>query len=333
MQETVKKEIILCVDDDVSVLNALRTLISNTISNDYIIEIAESGEEALEIFQEIQAEGNELCVVISDFIMPNLRGDELLVRIHELSPESVKIMLTGQSSLQGIKRAINEANLYRFIEKPFDNSDMMLTLRSALHSFRQERELELRNRELEMANAHLEHLVAERTSELVEKNKQLEKLSITDRLTGLNNRLKLDQVIDEEFARCRLEFGRFALILLDIDKFKSINDTYGHAVGDMVLIEFANLLVDGIRSEDVAGRWGGEEFLIICPNTELKDAAGLAEHLRNKVAEHSFPVIQNRTSSFGVSEFRKGDTIAAMLNRADSALYRAKENGRNRVEF
>ena len=328
-----KKEIILCVDDDVSVLNALRTLISNTISKDYIIEIAESGEEALEICQDVEAEGNELCAVISDFIMPGMYGDELLVRIHKMSPRSVKIMLTGQSSLQGVKRAINEANLYRFIEKPFDNSDMMLTLKSAIHAFRQDRELELRNRELEIANTHLEQLVAERTSELVEKNKQLEKLSITDRLTGLNNRLKLDRVIDEEFARSRLESGIFALILLDIDKFKSINDTYGHSVGDMVLIEFANLLSAGIRSEDVAGRWGGEEFLIICRNTDLNPAAALAESLRQRVAEHSFPVIKNRTSSFGVSAYQNGDTIAAMLNRADSALYRAKENGRNRIEF
>lgn len=327
------KGIILCVDDDVTVLNALRTMLANAFEGRHTIEIAESGEEALDICEELKLKGRELTVVISDFIMPSMRGDELLIRIHEISPNTIKIMLTGQSDVQGVKRAINEANLYRFLEKPFDNSDMILTAKSAVHSYHQERELERRNKELESINNHLEQLVKERTNELLEKNKQLEKLSITDRLTGLYNRLKLDQVIDEEFSRSKHGSSSFSIILLDIDKFKSINDTYGHSVGDQVLIEFANLLIIGTREIDIVGRWGGEEFLIICRDTDQDSANALAESLRHRVANHSFPVIMSRTSSFGVAVFTKGDTIASVINRADNALYRAKENGRNRVEF
>ncbi len=108
--------IILCVDDDKTVLTALRTLLSNTIGADCRVEIAESGQEALEIVDDYAAEGRVVDVVISDFIMPQMRGDELLVRLHERNPGMVKILLTGQSDFSGVKRVINEANLYRFIE-------------------------------------------------------------------------------------------------------------------------------------------------------------------------------------------------------------------------
>jgi DNA-binding NtrC family response regulator len=124
--------IILCVDDDKTVLTALRTLLSNTMGTTCRVEIAESGQEAIEIVEELAAEGQEVGLVISDFIMPHMRGDELLVRLHERRPQMVKIMLTGQSDFAGIKRVINEANLYRFIEKPFKNADLVLTAKTAL---------------------------------------------------------------------------------------------------------------------------------------------------------------------------------------------------------
>ena len=104
-------KVLLCVDDDTTVLNALRALLGKAMGDDIAVEIAESGQEALEIYADLLKDGRELSVVISDFIMPNMRGDELLVRLHETSPQTVKIMLTGQSDLEGIKRTINEANL------------------------------------------------------------------------------------------------------------------------------------------------------------------------------------------------------------------------------
>ena len=182
--------------------------------------------------------------------MPGMRGDELLVRMHEKTPRTVKIMLTGQSDLDGVKRSINEANLYRFLEKPFNNADLALTAKSALHTYRQGLELEKRNAELERINAHLESLVAERTAELVEKNKQLEKLSVSDRLTGLYNRLRLDQVLDAELVRSKRYGNSFSVILLDVDHFKSVNDTHGHNVGDELLVAVSR------RTKSATSTWG-----------------------------------------------------------------------------
>jgi FixJ family two-component response regulator/phosphopantetheine adenylyltransferase len=123
--------IILCVDDDKTILTALRDLLDSTINN-CLIEIAESALEAFEICEELAAEGNEPMIVISDFIMPGMRGDELLVRLHKKYPNMIKIMLTGQSELNGVVRVINEANLYRFMDKPFNNDDVVLTTKNAI---------------------------------------------------------------------------------------------------------------------------------------------------------------------------------------------------------
>jgi DNA-binding NtrC family response regulator len=141
--------IILCVDDDLTVLQSLRTLLTKTVGLPCRVEIAESGREALEILDELRGEGLDVHVVISDFIMPSMRGDELLVRLHEKSPHMIKIMLTGQADFEGVKRVINEANLYRFLEKPFNNADLALTARSAVQARAREAALLARVDELE----------------------------------------------------------------------------------------------------------------------------------------------------------------------------------------
>lgn len=323
--------ILLCVDDDKTVLSSLRTLLTKALGSGASIELAESGQEALDICAELYREGREIGVVISDFIMPSMRGDELLVRLHEKHPRMVKIMLTGQSDVEGIKRTINEANLYRFLEKPFNNADLVLTARAALTAYQQARELEQRNAELERINRDLEALVAERTAELVEKNRQLELLSNSDRLTGLSNRLRLDQVLEEEYARCHRSGAALAVILLDVDHFKSVNDTHGHQVGDQVLIAIARLLAAAVREIDVVGRWGGEEFMVVCRETDCDGARVLAEKLREAVAGHDFPVVGHKTGSFGVAALRPEEKLEALIARADAALYQAKHGGRDRV--
>jgi FixJ family two-component response regulator len=151
--------IILCVDDDKTVLTALRTLLSNTIGTDCRVEIAESGQEALEICEELAAVGQAPAAVISDFIMPQMRGDELLVRLHRLYPDMVKIMLTGQSDFAGVRRVINEANLYRFIDKPFKNADLVLTAKTAIEARSTEAAL---REEIQALKARIAELDAQR---------------------------------------------------------------------------------------------------------------------------------------------------------------------------
>lgn len=182
-------------------------------------------------------------------------------------------------------------------------------------------------------NANLEQKVKERTEELEFAKQELEHLANTDRLTQIANRVKLDDVLDNEMMRAQKDNSPLSIILLDIDLFKSVNDQFGHQVGDVVLVEAANLLTEHIRAQDTVGRWGGEEFLIICPQTELEDAVKLSSKLREQFERHTFHVINRKTCSFGVTAFVAGDTSTSLLTRCDSALYEAKNKGRNRVEF
>lgn len=324
--------IVLCVDDDFPVINALRSLLVKHLGAGYRIEIAESGPEALEIAEDLAQQKLELAVVISDFIMPQMRGDELLILLHGRSPNTIKIMLTGQSDFDGVKRTINHANLYRFLEKPFNNADLILTIKSAAQAYRQARLLEKQNAELRDINARLEAKVMERTRELVEKNQELLRISVTDKLTGLFNRLKLDQIVDEEHSRSARYDTPWAVIIADIDHFKSVNDTHGHLIGDQVLIATAQLLSSNTRDIDVVGRWGGEEFLLICRETGQDGALSTAEKLRELIQQFLFPVAGRVTASFGIAAYRSGHSTVETISRADKALYRAKENGRNRVE-
>ncbi|RZT41804.1 GGDEF domain-containing protein [Cupriavidus agavae] len=165
-------------------------------------------------------------------------------------------------------------------------------------------------------------------AELMEKNQQLETLSRTDQLTRVFNRRYLDEALIDALAGQ----SAFSIILLDVDRFKSINDNHGHQVGDRVLVEMAERIVGAKRPADIVGRWGGEEFLIICPDTGLEDAAAQAETLRHAVAAQDFSVMGAMTASLGVASYQPGDTIHGMISRADQALYEAKRRGRNRVQ-
>lgn len=161
--------------------------------------------------------------------------------------------------------------------------------------------------------------------------KIIEKMSVTDRLTGLFNRHKLDEVLLTETDRFSRYKTEFCALLMDIDRFKTINDTFGHQAGDSVLIELAEILTANSRSTDFIGRWGGEEFLVIAIQTSMKQSMLLAEKLRSKVEEKNFPVVGRVTISIGVAQFEPGETIAHFMSRADKALYAAKNSGRNKV--
>ncbi|WP_417606181.1 PAS domain S-box protein [Oceanimonas baumannii] len=172
----------------------------------------------------------------------------------------------------------------------------------------------------------------EHRSILEQKNRELEWVSTTDALTGLANRGRIEQSLAQEIHRYQRYGTGFGLVMLDVDHFKEVNDTCGHAVGDQVLRRLAGLMREHTRLSDCPGRWGGEEFLIICPNTDLQGVHALAEMLRQRIEQEPFPVIGRRTCSFGVTVIGPGDQAKEMLVRADEALYRAKRNGRNRVE-
>ena len=172
-----KESVIICVDDERVVLNGLQSQLTRDFGADYIIELAESGEEALELMRELADEGRDVPVVISDQLMPGMKGHELLSAIHLFSPNTFKILLTGQSDISAISEAVNNANLYRYITKPWDGTDLILTVKEAIRSFYQDKQLEVQNKLLERHNRELEQLVDERTQELrAEKDKSEELL-------------------------------------------------------------------------------------------------------------------------------------------------------------
>jgi diguanylate cyclase (GGDEF)-like protein len=157
-------------------------------------------------------------------------------------------------------------------------------------------------------------------------------LSETDRLTELYNKGKFNEVLQNEIERAKRYKRPLSLIIFDIDHFKKINDTYGHKVGDEVLKELAKLIRKNIRKFDFAARWGGEEFVILAPETDIEGAKNLAEKLRKEVEKHKFLQVNKVTISLGVAQYNFEESPEEFVVRADLALYKAKEGGRNRVE-
>jgi diguanylate cyclase (GGDEF)-like protein/PAS domain S-box-containing protein len=161
--------------------------------------------------------------------------------------------------------------------------------------------------------------------------KQLEKLSSTDMLTGIFNRRKIEELLNIEILRSRRHQRNLSIIMLDIDYFKHVNDNFGHHAGDVVLQQTAEVIKKALRQSDMFGRYGGEEFLIICPETNKEEVMVVAEKVRNAVANFKFKIVEHKTISLGVAEFSDEDTLDELVKKADTALYTSKTNGRNRV--
>ena len=185
---------------------------------------------------------------------------------------------------------------------------------------------------------NLEEKVRQRTEELAAinheldaKNQALAVLSLTDRLTGLCNRRRLDQSLGAEWRRAKRYGTNYSVVMIDLDNFKDVNDAFGHDAGDAVLVRVSDILLATTRETDLVGRWGGEEFVLVCPETSLEEARAMAEGLRQEIADTHFPGIGQLTASFGVADYEADAAPGLLVGRADEAMYRAKQSGRNRV--
>lgn len=161
--------------------------------------------------------------------------------------------------------------------------------------------------------------------------KKLLYLSQTDLLTGLYNRTKIDQALSDEMTRSKRNHREFSILLFDVDFFKKVNDTFGHQMGDKVLISLSHTAKESLRRYDIIGRWGGEEFLVLCPECDNEEAMVVAERLRKNVEESNSPSQCAHTISIGVATMQQNDTPHTLVSRADNALYQAKHQGRNQV--
>lgn len=180
-------------------------------------------------------------------------------------------------------------------------------------------------------SARLHRRLVAANDRAVAANRELQILSRTDPLTQLHNRLHCDEILESEINRSRRYGSPLSVVMADLDNFKTVNDRYGHQVGDRVLARVAEVLRKELRQTDAVGRWGGEEFLLILPHTDLDRATDVAEKVRRALAATAMPVVGHVTASLGVSSFIPGDSGLRILARADEALYDAKRGGRNRV--
>jgi len=200
-------------------------------------------------------------------------------------------------------------------------------------------------KKLMQISSNLEWQVGERTRNLSKANEKLKEeiknkeeiekklltISRTDPLTGIDNRYRFNETLDEEISRVNRYGGALSVIMFDIDHFKLVNDTFGHDVGDRVLVNIAHLVENMIRDIDSFARWGGEEFIILTPNNDIDGATLLAERIRRTIELNDFTPVKTLTSSFGVIQYNKNEEKTSFFKRVDEALYAAKYQGRNRV--
>jgi len=192
--------------------------------------------------------------------------------------------------------------------------------------------------QLQDMNNYLEQKIYERTEslldtqkELLEDNSELTRMALTDSLTGLSNRTHMNQILHKEYSRFERHKQRFGIVMIDIDHFKSVNDSFGHDTGDAVLRKLSKIFESAIRTSDFVARWGGEEFLICCTTIEEEDLLPIAETIRKLVGSTEFDAAGQITASLGCAAIVKGETIGDLIKRADIALYEAKNNGRNQT--
>jgi len=196
-----------------------------------------------------------------------------------------------------------------------------------------ELDIDRKQNQLYELNDTLELKVIERTSELEKIKNDFEELAMTDMMTNMHNRYSIMDILRKEIKRSHRYKTPLSIIMYDIDFFKKVNDTYGHDVGDDVLIELSALVKRNLRDFDILGRYGGEEFLILSPNTTLDDSKHFANRIREEVQNHKFKIVGHITISLGVVELKADENIENVFRRVDSLLYQSKNNGRNTVSF
>ena len=326
---------IIFVDDEDLILSSLKRLLRK---EPYTIYYAQSGEEALEIMEK-----NRIQILVTDMKMPGMDGLALLREAKDKYPDMVRIALSAHTMTAQLLPCINTGEIYRFITKPISPEELRNALMDASDYFMMRTDrIELIN-ELKGKNEQLR--VALERQQYVEN--QLRQLTITDPLTGLFNRRYLDVSIEHSFEKCKRYNEELSCLMIDLDHFKAINDNFGHDFGDFVLKEFALRLKSVIRSADIAFRYGGEEFTVLLPRTDLDQALLVAKRILSVCSNTPFNESNNDTlltadiksafvtTSIGAASFRYHQSLSPkdLIIVSDKMLYLAKQNGRNQVAF
>ncbi|MBC2705287.1 diguanylate cyclase [Desulfobacula sp.] len=293
---------ILVVDDDTAIKKSVKKYLK---LQNYEVKTALNAYEALETLNSFKAD-----VVLTDVMMQGIDGLELTRRIKELYDIDVMVM-TGYSAEYSYEKAV-QAGASDFVFKPFRFEELNLRIHRVL------REAEFKKERADLL-------------------KRLRKLAITDALTGLYNSRHFFSQIKIEIDRYKRYSRALSLLILDIDFFKNYNDTWGHLDGDKVLMGIGKTIKPCMRSMDTAYRYGGEEFIILLPETRLQKACLVGERIKDQIGSQIFepePGIKTSiTVSVGATELVEGEDFKSFIRRADKALYKAKDTGRNKLTY
>ncbi|WP_019508516.1 bifunctional diguanylate cyclase/phosphodiesterase [Pleurocapsa sp. PCC 7319] len=436
------KAAIICVDDDFVILNSLGEQLKRSLGQEYDLELVDSAAEAVALCAELVAEEIEIPLIISDQIMPGMTGDRLLIQLHSLYPKSLKILLTGQADADAVGSLVNAAALYRYVTKPWNETDLILTVKEALKRYHQEQQLAAQNEILRDVNQQLTSsisllqatleatadgiLVLDNGGQVVSYNQKLvdiwgvpsavkidrqqllnlfleqladpyadslrknltqsaeniydclelkngrileyyskaqqlqeqtvgrvwsfrdvteQKKALTiiqhqafhDSLTNLPNRHFFEQQLIQALNQAHSNNQMLAVMFLDLDRFKIINDTLGHAVGDLLLKKVVERLKHCLRPQDFISRWGGDEFTLLLPEISHRENVTTIASRILEILKPGFDLdghYLHISSSMGIAIFPDdGKDADTLLKNADAALYRVKDQGRNNYQF
>jgi two-component system, cell cycle response regulator len=309
---------VLVADDD----EALRSVVAEVLRTDgYSVEVARDGDDAWRLFEQSYPE-----LVFTDIRMPGRTGLELLAEVKRVSPLTHVVIMTSHASLETALGAL-KSGAYDYLIKPFDDLELIsCSARRALANLRLMRERDFLVAQLKERNEELERL-----------NSLFRELAVKDGLTGLYNHRYAQQLLHEEVERHALHERPLSVLFVDLDHFKLYNDRHGHQKGDELLKLLAACLRNKSRSSDAVTRWGGEEFVVIAPETDTAAAAVLANKMQQAVSELEIPERGSQPKGFvsisiGVATLGKHASGASgLITQADRALYKAKDAGRNTV--
>jgi len=317
---------VLFVDDEADTLSALKRFLRKS---PYTCRYAQSGTAAMDIMAD-----TPVHVLVTDMKMPQMNGVTLLARVRQDYPDTIRLALSAYIMADQLLHCINTGGIFRFITKPIVPEQLRKILDEAVeyHLLRKDRialvnELRERNGELRAALDYQKQIEV-----------QLRELSVTDALTGLFNRRILNISLAHEIEQCKRYQEGLSCLILDLDHFKGVNDTYGHGFGDYVLSEFAARMKKVVRKADLAFRYGGEEFVLLMPHAGIEEARRIGQRIIEACKKDSFAhdgQCATVTVSIGAACFSGNgpDSGEQMLTLADRMLYQAKANGRDRIEL
>lgn len=303
---------ILVVDDK----ETIRTPIAQLLEDDgYEVATATNGAEALALYEQ-----ERFPIVITDIYMPKMTGIDLLAAIKKIDEKTQVIVMTSYVSFDSAIATIR-SGAYDYLIKPFDNmAQVSNVVRRAAEKIK-----------LEWKTDHLIEMLKQKTEQLEKSNAHLQSLATRDNLTGLYNHRYFQESLTAELNRAQRYQRQFSLLFIDMDYFKTYNDTQGHLEGDRLLIDLSNLFLSSFRKTDIVCRYGGDEFAVILPEASRKKACKIAAKLHARVSDHPFygreaMPLGRVTISIGLATYPDHDTDAeGLLHHADRFMYEAKK--------